>query len=196
MIKRNKPNKKSQINSKNKVFWSFEHKGQINQVFTFIMALLVMGLIVLIASKSIFGINKDKCEIDLISFNEKLKEGIIGNNDFGSVTQLSLRVPCSYQKLCVLDSRAVQNNYDNSQLLSSIRDDKSNFDFIIYNSIKNNINNNIFLSNGDKTVQVGFVKQLQLADPNAMLCFEVTGGAFNIKTKGQGRFTQLSAVVK
>lgn len=215
MTKKIKLNKKRQINRKNNFFWSVgrfaqlnskkslfcspARRGQINQVFMFIMALLVMGLIVLIASKSLGGLIGNKCNVDLITFKEQIKEQIASKNDFGSITELNFKAPCDYKTLCVVDSSflTMENIYPLSNYILN-NPDIIPGSFMINMAVQNKVKNNIFLINddGSKTIQAGYVKQLQLKNPEEVICFKAVAGSFILRTKGLGRNTQISLPIK
>lgn len=174
-------------------------KGQINQVFIFLIAILVIGLIVVVASKSMGGLMKDKCNTDLITFKNSITSEIAANNDYGSRNEIKLSSPCKYTTLCVVDTDVLTNS------LADTIGGKIQYSglfpgaFIIGNSIQSQVKTNIFLTtqDGKETIEAGYVKQLKLdVKPNDpltnVLCVNSSGGYFKLKTEGLGRFTKLT----
>lgn len=192
---------KGQINSKIKNFWLFDAKGQINQVFIFLIAILVIGLIVVVASKSMGGLIKDKCNTDLITFKDEITTEIAANNDYGSRNEIKLISPCQYTSLCVVDTAILSGDAVKADLIGGQIQQLGSFPgaFMIGNSIQGQVQSNIFLTtqDGKETIEVGYVEQLKLTveenDPlSNVMCFNSTAGYFRIRTEGLGRYTKLT----
>ena len=185
MIKMNKEH------SKNK-------RAQINQVFIFITAILVIGLIVVVATKSMGGLINEKCTVDLITFKDDVTSEISSNNDYGSRNEIRLSIPCDYTTMCLIDTSALTDDVKSYQVGVTMAQSDLPGAFIIGNSIKSQIKTNIFLisENGEETIEVGYVEQLQLGftpnDPlSNILCVDATAGYFKLRTEGLGRYTKL-----
>lgn len=174
-------------------------KGQINQVFIFLIAILVIGLIVVVASKSMGGLIKDKCNVDLITFKDTITSEIAANNDYGSRNEIKLSSPCQYTTLCVVDAGVLESDTNSYQAGVNVAAKQFPGAFIIGTSIEEQVKTNIFLvsQDGKETIEAGYVEQLKLnVDPNDplsnVLCVNSSGGYFKLRTEGLGRFTKLT----
>ncbi|MBW3019555.1 hypothetical protein KY329_05220 [Candidatus Woesearchaeota archaeon] len=83
-----------------------ENKAQIiGQVFIFILAGLVFILIVAYGYKAIQGFGEKSEQVSLIDFKNDLDRSVESvKRDYGSVRQVSLRLPSKYAGVCFLDS--------------------------------------------------------------------------------------------
>lgn len=159
-------------------------RGQISQVFIFIMALLIIGVIVIVFTKSLGGILGDKCTADVVKFNGRIIEAIALNNDYGTVHNEKITVPCDFHTLCLVDATSIGDD-----LIGEFPGE-----FIIKNSVSDGVKENVFLITGeDIAVPSGYVSQLQLDDKTTALCIPSNGGKFDLLTRGQGRMTLVSA---
>lgn len=177
----------------------FNTKGQISQVFTFIMALMVIGLIVLMATKSMGGLLNDKCDVDLITFKDSLQDELSSNNDYGSMNEIRIQAPCNYNILCLVDATVIDGEYlDAFSVSNAVLNSDMQGSFIISNSINDMTKTNIFLTtlNGEKTIPVGFVSQVEITHSDnspisAVKCVNSTAGYFKLRTEGLGRKTKI-----
>ncbi len=162
-------------------------RAQINQVFIFIMALLIIGVIVLVFSKSLLGILGDKCVADSVRFKENVIRSVALNNDYGSVHNMELFTPCDYHTLCLVDSRAIGSP------LEGVFPGET----IIKDSVEDGVLTNVFLIKGENEVRpVAYISQLHLytaeETPVLVLCNVTKGGKFKLITRGEGRTTLVS----
>lgn len=162
-------------------------KGQVNKVFLFIMAMMIIGAIALIGVRSINGIMEDKCTADFVIFKDSLAQAISNNNDYGSVNYERLPAPCKFNTLCLVDQSIIASGQG---LSNSLEFPGS---FIIKQSVNDGVEANAFLiGENDEVQEVGYIRQLQLQDPNNVTCIKVKSGGFNLLLKGQGRLTLVS----
>lgn len=160
-------------------------KAQINHVFMFLIAILIIGAIALIGVRSISGIMKDKCTADFVVFKNQIKQVISGNNDYGSVNYEKINAPCKYEMVCLVDASQIKNYQ-----LNESQDFPGNK--IIFSSVKDGVEMNVFLIGKDEVKPVNYVKELKLSDPKNVLCVKRKGGVFNLLLKGKGRLTEVS----
>lgn len=190
------------MNSKITDWWS-SNRGQINLVFTFVIAIMIVGLIVVIASKAMNGLFEDKCNTDLISFRDDIISEIAANNDYGSINELRIKTPCDYTQLCLVDA-AVMSNYDQAKEIGRaiVGMDNSPGAFVVGNMVGDQVKSNVFLisQNGKYAIESGYAPQLVLGPVDAsvlnfkndVLCINSSSGYFRIKSEGLGRYTLLS----
>ncbi len=173
-------------------------KAQINMVFTFMVALLVIGAIVLVATKMLSGTAKDKCTADMVVFSDKFKEALRTNNDYGGINQETFLSPCNYKTICLVDERVFSDATQNGIFRTSATGFPG--DFFIRDSVSyylddsNAVKTNIFLINTDGMVlDGGYAPQLELYDPTNVTCITSRQGKFTFVFRGQGRTTLVNA---
>lgn len=171
-----------------------KHKGQISQVFVFLMALLVIGAIVLIATKSLGGLLGDKCNVDQINFKHDIEELIAANNDYGAINEVSISAPCQYTTLCLIDTATLLSSVESNNLKNNFSQNnvnKSKF-FVMGNSVGSQVRNNVFLISGDGkiTLDAGYIPQLLVS--GGYVCVDAPSGKFKLRTEGKGRTTLVS----
>ncbi|MGV8172156.1 MAG: hypothetical protein ACP5OA_05700 [Candidatus Woesearchaeota archaeon] len=164
-------------------------KGQIaGQVFIYIMALIVIGVIIIIGYKAIGTFSSKTCTAERINFNSNIINLIEKYNSYGSVNIKSVKAPCDYDTICFVDSRRI--NFDNNN---------ADFNFlcpenpIIKNSATTGARQNIFAVSNDRTISIGYSDLITLADATVLCtCINQTGGNFKIKFSGKGSSTEIS----
>ena len=161
-------------------------QAQINHIFSFLIAILLIGALALLGLKSLNGIMHDKCVADTVVFKDHIAQVINNNNDYGSVNYERLSTPCKYAILCLVDASKIQNH----QNLGT----NNHFpgELIIKDSVKDGVEANVFLIKKDEVNPITYVKNLELKDPTNATCFRLRGGAYNLLLEGQGRTTLVS----
>lgn len=158
--------------------------AQINQVFIFIVALLVIGGIALVGVRSIGSILEQKCTADTLVSKDRLVTLIRNNNDYGTVNEGVITAPCSYTHLCLVDAQAIAQ--------PSIFSPSEPFpgSFIIATSVQDGVEANAFFINTDgEVLSLGFIPELALLNKTEPLCIFEVSGRFSLLLKGQGRTT-------
>ena len=79
-------------------------KAQINQAFTFIMIIIVIGLIVIFGYRGINSIIEMNCQKQRMSFENNLIGFIERYTDKGSVHSEVLKAPCKVKSVCFLNA--------------------------------------------------------------------------------------------
>jgi hypothetical protein len=85
-------------------------KGQVKQVFVYIMTLIIIGFIILIALRSFGRLDETRCNAELVLFQRELGEALANNLVWGREETVSLTKPCDYEVLCVVDARLIEAN--------------------------------------------------------------------------------------
>jgi len=168
-------------------------KGQIaGQVFIYIMALIVIGVIIIIGYKAIGTFSSKTCTAEKVNFNSNIISLIEKYNSYGSVNIKSVNAPCDYDTICFVDSKHI--SFDNNG---------ADFGFecaenpIIKNSAMNGARQNIFAVSNDRTIAIGYSDLISLADATETAgilctCINQTAGNFKIKFSGKGSSTEIS----
>jgi hypothetical protein len=151
----------------------------IGQIFIFIMAALIIGVIILIGYNAISGTLSKSCQIEQISFKTKLESLIDRSNGWGSVTKQSLIAPCHYETVCFVDATKI------GSALSQCAD------HIINASSKDGDMKNVFVSTSTKTVPIGYAPMLRLNNTENCTCISQKNKNFYITFVGKGSGTYL-----
>ncbi|MEM4637975.1 MAG: hypothetical protein QXK76_03060 [Candidatus Woesearchaeota archaeon] len=158
----------------------FKKKSQvIGQVFIFILAALIVGVIILIGYNAISKTISKSCQVEQSIFKTKIESLIESNNGYGSITTKSIIAPCGYEMVCFVDSTQIGTN--NPLTLCTNK--------IIVKSISNGESMNIFLSTPQKTVAIGYSDMLRTDNPQNCTCIKQKSKNFNLKLIGIGKGT-------
>lgn len=162
-----------------------DKKGQIiGQVFIFIMAALIIGVIVLIGYNAISKTLSKSCQIEQISFKTKLESLIDRSNGYGSVTKQSLIAPCQYETVCFVDATEIGT----ANALDACPNK------IIQRSVIDGDLKNIFVSTSKKTVPIGYAPLLRTDNPNNCTCIKQKTKNFQLMMIGIGQGTIVRSV--
>lgn len=159
-----------------KRFFKNCRKSQIfNQVFIYILTLVVTTLILIFGYRAIMQIQERGCDICLVKLRNDLSnsvESII--NDYGSITRKDIQMCCGLNQICFVES------IDSFPIPSST-------DPIIKDSIKSKTGMNTFLL-GEKGVQPFNIGKIS-TEPNVMC---LRGAKMSLKLEGKGNYVQIS----
>ncbi|MFH1072394.1 MAG: hypothetical protein V1743_03115 [Nanoarchaeota archaeon] len=169
-------------------------RAQIQQVFIYIMTIIVIGFILLIGVRSYIKIQKTSCDAEKITFIRELNKVLTENTVWGRESTEKVRRPCEYEVVCFADARSILNfktistitpttfNYPTSAMIKNI----------ISNSVQYGVNQTIFLANRKSVEPIGFNEMVVLQDPATpgipefALCVQSSSGYFNFKLSGKG----------
>jgi hypothetical protein len=154
-------------------------KGEVSsQVFTYILAAVIVGLILIVGYKgisTIMGVTSqapiDDFKSDFTAEVEKM------SRDYGSVKKYELPgLPTKIEEVCFIDSMNENNEFD---ILPSIADNA-----FIELSIEDNSQKNVFLLKDGKIQESFYVEHLDVV--NDYLCLENVG-AMELWFEGKGK---------
>jgi len=173
------------------VFWTGElllrRKAQISQVFTYLVIILVVGVILIMGYKGIAWIMNTRCEQQRISFEKSLLGFIDEYSDKGSVHEEVLRAPCNVREVCFVDSVY----YDGSKYLSPDNDKIKN-DSVVVSHVRDKTDN-VFVRT-EFTEPIGFSSKLSLSQSDQpFTCFKPKNGDFKFLFTGLGRKTMVES---
>jgi hypothetical protein len=161
-------------------------RGQIPQLFIFLMAILVIGATLFIGIKVFGMLDSSACEANDAAFMRDIKGLIDENAVYGNKNSVSLRSPCDATAICFVDKDALGS----SGFIGN--------DTTITLSVRNAVQTNIFLKGRDKTVPVGFDERIILREPDEPVpplndrCIEAVSGKLSFRTRGYGRYIVIS----
>ncbi|NQU98090.1 hypothetical protein HQ533_01370 [Candidatus Woesearchaeota archaeon] len=157
-------------------------KGQIQQVFIYIVAIVIVGIILLIGYRAISGLTDKACQVEKTTFKSSLESYITKYSSYGSLHRESLNAPCSYANVCFVNTTAIIDE----ETLTQGPD-------VIKNSVKDGIEQNIFLVKSNFTEPFGFMTEIEVE--KKIICINNTNGKFYIKFEGLGKKTIISSGV-
>ena len=163
-------------------------KSQAEQVFVFMVAIILAALILLYGYKAIFGkegLLKRTEQISLTNFESKISSSIksISYNP-GDVRLMNFDVPSKYKKVCF-----VQLNYPNKQSSGICQSENQNYNPVICNAwtTEGNKQNVFFVPMADIPI---YVSTLEITA--GYLCVPVNSGTISLKLEGMGDRTKIS----
>ena len=168
-------------------------KAQISQVFTYLIIILVVGLIVILGYKGIISIMNVNCEKQRISFEKDLIGYLEGYSDKGSVHEELLDAPCDVDGVCFVDAGYCSSppafipiagyGVSDDVIISSVEDCTANIFFMgEFTEVPE------FLDDSQK-----FSNKIKVTNSSGINCFKVSNGKFKFLFKGQGRKTQIES---
>lgn len=146
--------------------------------------MLVIAAIALVGVKAVQSTVYQKCTADSLIFQDRIESAIKNGNSYGTVNEEVLASPCKYISLCLIDTRAIEQPeiYTYTESFPG--------SFLIQSSVKDGIEQNVFLISQDGTVlPSGYISQLVLDNKSDPLCFTAKNGKFNLLLYGKGRAT-------
>lgn len=148
--------------------------GEVQQVFIYLMVIIVVGAIMLIGYNAIYGLIDKKCDVELATFRSDLRSDLQRNSNFGSSQSRTYNAPCDYVKICFVEQEIIRNGLGVSagELYPAI-----------YQEVSEETGRNIFLIKDGVAEDINFAFE-GLAVPNGYVCISVKGGSFEIRMKG------------
>jgi hypothetical protein len=177
-------------------------RAQIQQVFIYIMALLVIGFLVLIGYRFTNQLFGQKCFIEEQKFSTELESTIERSIRYGSVTEGKITAPCDYERICFVESNVFTNvNGEYNNGLEDI-DPITNINYkelypMIWANTKEaeKVYYNVYLY--DRTKPTGIpvlydatihtINSDDLTEGEEVICFTAKGGTFSFLIKGLGK---------
>ena len=173
-------------------------KSQVSQVFTYLVAILVIGVIVVVGYKGIAELLKLNCEQKSVQFQKNIFGFIDEYSDRGSTYEEVLQAPCDIQEVCFADSRfCSQDPLERPSSIVAYTTDK-----VIISALEDSLEctANVFIK-GKTTEALGFAEKLVLSEVQdsrgvkdyPFKCFKTRSGRFKFLFRGLGRKTQIEA---
>lgn len=150
-------------------------RGQLNNVFIYIFALVVIGLIFILGYNYISTTRENIVKTDLILLKNKLISDIKAiSSDYGSSKRISYSLPESTQ-LCLFDL----NKKD--EILGNLPAD---FNLLIKDSIQSSVEKNAFIIS-DAVFESYYVGDIEINEPY-FNCFKPIAGKVSFIIEGAG----------
>ena len=160
-------------------------KGQVQaQIFVYVLAMLVIGLVLLYGYKSIGTMQERAKQVDILGLKNEIMKSIEKvSNDYGTVRAPTLNVPEGYAELCFidLDHSPASDLQSEHPLVYEAWEDKSANVFLI----KELADESFLVGEEGKSL-------IDIVNPN-YICFQVINNRVKIRLEGTGGQAQLSS---
>ncbi len=166
------------MNSKTKVISS---KAQTQHVFLYLFAIIIIGALVLIGYKSISKITSAGCDAGKETFKSQLLSMLEQYDSRGSLHTEKLSVPCSFTKLCFLDSDTILGSEGVSPSAPKI----------IQDTQSSRSHTNIWINKGTAWEAAGWSEKVEIRSDDHFVCIQARGGTFPLQFNGTGRKTSI-----
>jgi hypothetical protein len=150
----------------------------------YIMAVIVIGGIALIGYNAVKSITTKSCDAEKATFKTDMEGLIEKYTSYGSVNKKTIRAPCGYDTICFVDA---------SRLGVGLGGDRCD-NYLIMDSVKNNIQQNIFVMSNQHTIPLGYSDLISLnsTDKTGCLCINQRNKNFYVTFNGRGSTTEIS----
>ncbi len=165
-------------------------RAQIQEIFTYLATIFVIGAIAVIGAQSLFGIMNQNEQVQYITFKENVKQVIDDNNVYGTVNEKRFSTPSPMRQLCLVDegvfaTRSSRNSFDANT-------DNDIVNYFIEDSVHDGVKVNMFLTDGNYVRPIGYSRKLTTSQD--MICINSINGYFTLKLEGQGRTTLVKPI--
>lgn len=156
-------------------------RGQTQQVFIYLMVIIVVGAVLLIGYRSVDNILDRSCDVDISSFRSSLSSDLSQNTRTGRVASNDYRVPCAYTTLCFIGQGA---NEDGDDYPAALKAD-----------ISAETGNNVFLLEGELVRESFSMETLTIDETDSgVLCVEAENNRFNARFEGSAGTVKVSSI--
>lgn len=164
-----------------------QKKAQLQQVFIYISAILVIGFIILFGYRMIGKVLDQKCSVEQQDFMLSIGGYLDQNIRYGSVDEGVLSAPCDYNILCFVDASVLGTtnlNVPNNGIYANM--DTA----IIEANAQDNISYNVYLYKSGSmgyTYPVSYDERIHISDASGILCMKPIAGSFRFMIEGLGK---------
>ena len=156
-------------------------KAQITgQVFIYIMAAIIIGILILMGYQAIQAVVVNSCNAEKLVFMNRIFQYIERSSSYGSVAKYNLAAPCGYEQICFIDSSKIGQGSNNCNIS------------ILHNSALDGDQKNIFVRNSKTIVPAGYSSKISLGTKDC-ICIMQNNNQFNLLLEGLGSKTQVSS---
>ncbi len=163
-------------------------KGEMQQVFMYILGVVIMGLLLLFAYRGIKSIMVTSENADIEKFKTDFTNLIDEMSAFGRGRVDTITTPANYAKLCLIDQTSF---LDPSSILPTGID-------VVDVSVAAHSDNTVYLVSADgSTVEAFKTKPMTIvnsANQFKNTCFDISLGKIKLNLQGQSKFTIVKEV--
>lgn len=177
-------------------------KGQLNQVFIYLLAAIIFTMVLLFGYKAIGNIMETSEYVSLIDFKTKLETNIDQISTSHDTNIYYYNLPSKYDEICFIDmSKSESCNFDergvcyNNFCGNSPSVYKANG--VVCDAWESNTSQNIFLfPMAGIDISTGPISIDADGDggDDGLLCLDISSGQFSLKLEGRGDKTKISLV--
>ncbi|MFP4567925.1 MAG: hypothetical protein ACLFN8_03190 [Candidatus Woesearchaeota archaeon] len=153
-------------------------KAQIQQVFTYLMAILIIGAILLLGVRSIGNIQGKACDVDEVTFKRDLENLMSKHANTGNIGYEQIRVPCDYDYLCFTNHTQTNCAFNDIEELTAEQKQ------IMVQECNVGTGNNVFITQGNTLTPLFSIENLQTKES---FCLEPKSNRYHMKFEGVGR---------
>jgi hypothetical protein len=177
------------------------NQAQTQQVFVYIIAAIVIGLMFLFGYKALAGLFQAGSEAEETKFVNEFTTAVDTHSSFNKVDTLNLRLPMDYTILCLRGhKRGSDDDLDGLYVITQA--ETTTYPFVDEELRNANSNKNVFLVNEENAVKALTVDPLEVleidASGNAVVklwaCQQFLNQKVNLRTRGRGDATALEFI--
>lgn len=160
-----------------------------SEIFVYVLAIIVIGLIVIFGYKRVTDISKSGNEIENLQFKKELESMIKNGMPAGNVFLEEYKLPPGFSKICFIDiTKSAPSQQPDISVLPSM----------IYDSWNAKVEKNVFLVHQNKIesfyidkerLEIGTVSGECKGDDVSYQCCETKNGKVELKLSGAGKKT-------
>ncbi len=161
-------------------------KGQFQHVFTFIMLIIIAGVVLLLGYKFIFDIGDRVCEVEALEFKNQLAKDLKSYSSYGSFHLPELSVPCEAIAICFADADLYG---DETEGIYAGTATFTHTNPVIQQEVRapSTPPSNVFIITADDNVQPLQLFSEKIDVLGEVLCVNATSGRFHLGFEGKGR---------
>ena len=144
-------------------------KAQVNQIFIFILILIVISFTIVFGYRAIKNLTKQSDETLIIMFENGLKKDIKSNMAYGFENLIETELSLKYERICFVNLSYDENLVPDEYVL-------------IKSSVRSGVKDNVFIGNNlERTFEI---EHLEVTD--GFFCIDNTAGFIKLHVKGLG----------
>jgi hypothetical protein len=171
-------------------------KAQVaGQVFIYIIAVVVVGLIIAYGYSAIKGFSEKGEQVEYITLKTSIENAVKSiASDFGSIKRPDISVPGKYERICFVDkSRA--DSADDYALCKTLPGMEEFFEPIVCSAWKTGRDNVFLVPDGSDSFDVGDISIKNDGKPYAghpFICIDVINNNIRLQLEGKGDKVEVS----
>lgn len=158
-------------------------KAQAQQIFTWIIAIVMMSLLILFGYRSIVSLKDRGEQVKYLEFKNDLTSTFETTMDYGSERRVSLSAPSGYNEVCFV---SFEGGID-----LGLMDDYPLIKDSVEFQLGKEVTENVFLV---ESVAENSFKVDNLRVDGNFLCIEVRSGKINFRVAGFGRYSEIRGI--
>ena len=163
-------------------------KAQVQQIFVYVLGVVMMGLIVLFAFKGIKSITSTAESADMESFKTDFRNMIDEMSAYGRGRVDNVDIPGDYKFLCLIDKSNAPKDPNSPNSNPGTGKD------LVDTSVEAGSDNNVYLVSASEDDLEAFEVDAMQVKPSSK-CFDVGLGSIKLKTEGKTTSTVVQEVV-